>query len=96
MLKYIKNIISVFDENRADLKKTTKIVEQINALESEMEKLSDDELLLQSKKLKEELKDGKTLDDILPEAFATVREVSKRNTGLRHYDVQLIGGILLH
>jgi preprotein translocase subunit SecA len=96
MLNYIKNIIKIFDENRADLKKTTPMVLKINELESTIENLSDDELLLQTQKLKEELKKGKTLDDILPEAFATVREVSKRNTGLRHYDVQLIGGILLH
>ena len=96
MLKYLKNIIRVFDENRADLKKTTSLVLKINTLESEIEKLSDNELLHQTEKLRKELKNGKTLDDILPEAFATVREVSKRHTGLRHYDVQLIGGILLH
>lgn len=86
----------MFDENRADLKKTISLVNKINKLEEEIGKLSDEGLLFQTQKLKKELGNGKMPDDILPEAFATVREVSKRNTGLRHYDVQLIGGILLH
>jgi len=93
MLNYIR---SIFDENRADLKKTTPLVKKINQMESEIQKLTDQQLKEQTEKLKNELKNGKTLDDILPEAFATVREVSVRQTGLRHYDVQLIGGILLH
>ena len=61
-----------------------------------MKALSDSELSNMTVKLKEKLKDGKTLEDILPEAFATVREASRRVLGLRHYDVQLIGGIILH
>ena len=72
------------------------IVEQINNLEETISKLTDEELKNQTNKFKEELKNGKTLDDILPEAFATVREASKRVLGMRHFDVQLIGGIILH
>mgnify|MGYP003064664288 CR=1 FL=1 len=64
--------------------------------EKEMEKLSDSELSKKTEYFKEQLANGKTLDDILPEAFAVVREASKRAIGLRHYDVQLIGGIILH
>ncbi len=86
----------LFDENRKVLKKTYPIVNQINALEEQMQAKSDEELKAQTQKFKAELKEGKTLDDILPEAFATVREVAKRTTGLRPYDVQLMGGILLH
>ena len=89
-------LTKLFDENRAILKKTQVLVDKINSLEPEFIAKTDEELLAQTQKLKDELKKGKTLDDILPEAFATVREVSKRNTGLRHYDVQLKGGILLH
>ncbi|MCK5589240.1 MAG: preprotein translocase subunit SecA, partial [Candidatus Pacebacteria bacterium] len=86
----------LFDENKSLLKKTLPLVKKISDLEPDFIKKTDEELLLQTEKLKEELKNGKTLDDILPEAFATVREVSKRHTGLRPYDVQMIGGILLH
>ena len=93
MLNYIRNI---FDDNRSELKKTTKIVAEINNLEKDVQKMTDSQLFDQTEKFKKELRDGKTLDDILPEAFATVREVAKRTTGLRPYDVQLIGGILLH
>ncbi len=93
MLNYIR---SIFDENKSELKKTTKLVKRINELEPSMEKKTDHELLEQTANFKKQLKDGKTLDDILPEAMATVREVAKRTTGLRPYDVQLIGGILLH
>lgn len=71
-------------------------VDAINALEEEMQSLSDDELKAQTEKLKAELKAGKTLDDILVPAFATVREASKRVLGLRPFDVQLIGGMILH
>lgn len=91
-----KFLTKLFDENKSTLKKINPIVEKINEFESEMAKKTDDELMAQTQKLKEELKNGKTLDDILPETFATVREVSKRHTGLRHYDVQLVGGVLLH
>ena len=83
-------------KNDREIKALTKEVEKINALESEYEKLSDDDLKNKTNIFKERLQNGETLDDILVEAFATVREASKRVLGLRHYDVQLIGGIVLH
>ena len=78
------------------VKKVMPIVEKINGLETEIEKLTDKELTAKTAYFKEELAKGKTLDDILPEAFAVVREASKRVLGMRHFDVQLIGGIVLH
>ena len=72
------------------------IVEKINGLEEEISKLTDEELKNKTNIFKKELAEGKTLDDILPEAFAVVREASKRVLGMRHFDVQLIGGIILH
>ena len=83
-------------KNDREVKALTKIVDQINALEPEYEKLSDEDLRHKTDIFKERLENGETLDDILIEAFATVREASKRVLGLRHYDVQLIGGIVLH
>ena len=79
-----------------EVKRVMPIVEKINSLEEEMSKLSDKELTAKTPYFKEQLANGKTLDDILPEAFAVVREASKRTLGLRHFDVQLIGGIILH
>ena len=73
-----------------------KIVDKINAFEPGIQALSDEELQAQTPKFKERLAAGETLDDILPEAFATVREAAQRTLGQRHYDVQLIGGIVLH
>ena len=73
-----------------------KVVDEINAKEPELEKLSDEELKAKTPLLKERLANGETLDDILPDAFAVVREASKRTLGLRPFDVQLIGGIVLH
>ncbi|HSM52873.1 MAG TPA: preprotein translocase subunit SecA [Erythrobacter sp.] len=78
------------------VKSLGKIVNQINALEPQMQALSDDELKAQTDKFRRRLEAGATLDDILPEAFATVREASVRVLGMRHFDVQLIGGIVLH
>lgn len=83
-------------KNDREIKALTKEVEKINALESEYEKLSDEDLKNKTNIFRERLKNGETLDDILVEAFATVREASKRILGLRHYDVQLIGGMVLH
>ncbi|BBO87775.1 preprotein translocase subunit SecA [Desulfosarcina ovata] len=83
-------------QNERELKKLQPIVEAINALEPDMQSLSDDGLKGQTAKLKQRLAGGETLDDILPEAFATVREASVRALGMRHYDVQLIGGMVLH
>jgi len=81
------------DKVIADLQQT---VEQINLLEQEIKALSDADLKLQTVKLKQKLADGATLDDILPEAFATAREASYRVLGQRHFDVQLMGGVVLH
>lgn len=83
-------------KNDREVKSMYKIVHKINALEAEYEKLSMDELKQKTNIFKERLKNGETLDDILVEAFATVREASKRILRMRHYDVQLIGGIVLH
>ena len=79
-----------------EVKRVMPIIQKINSLEEEISKLSDEELRGKTIEFRKELKDGKTLDDILPEAFAVVREASKRVIGLRHFDVQLIGGIVLH
>ncbi len=79
-----------------EVKRVMPIVEKINGLEEEISKLTDSELRAKTDEFKKQLKDGKTLDDILPEAFAVVREASKRVLGMRHFDVQLIGGIILH
>ena len=79
-----------------EVKRVKPIVDKINSLEPEMEKLSDSELRAKTDYFKAQLAEGKTLDDILPEAFAVVREASKRVLELRHFDVQLIGGIILH
>lgn len=78
------------------VKKQYKIVNHINELEPDFIKLSDDELKAKTAEFRNRLQKGETLDDILPEAFATVRETAKRVMGQRHYDVQLIGGIVLH
>ncbi|MCB2083011.1 MAG: preprotein translocase subunit SecA, partial [Sphingomonadaceae bacterium] len=78
------------------VKSLGKIVNQINALEPQIQALSDEELKAQTDKFRSMLADGATLDDILPEAFATVREASVRVLGMRHFDVQMIGGIVLH
>ncbi|TGK00679.1 preprotein translocase subunit SecA [Leptospira semungkisensis] len=79
-----------------DLKRLTPIVLQINSLEESIRALSDTDLASQTRKFKERLAKGETLDDILPEAFATVREAALRKLGMRHFDVQLMGGIALH
>ena len=78
------------------VKKQYKTVQKINSLEPEISKLSDEELKNKTVEFRGRLKDGETLDDLLPEAFAVVREAAKRTLGQRHYDVQLIGGIVLH
>ncbi len=79
-----------------EVKRVMPIVASINELEESISKLSDDELKNKTSEFKAKLAEGKTLDDILPESFAVVREASKRVLGLRHFDVQLIGGIILH
>ncbi len=84
------------DPNAKELKNIQPLVEKINALEPEMEKLSSANLQAKTQEFKLRLQKGETLDQLLPEAFAVVREAAKRVTGMRHYDVQLIGGVVLH
>ena len=84
------------DPNEKELKNIQPIVDKINALEPDMERMSDTNLKSKTSEFKLRLQKGETLDDILPEAFAVVREASRRVTGLRHFDVQLIGGVVLH
>jgi preprotein translocase subunit SecA len=78
------------------VKSIMKVVEKINAFEPEIEPLSDEELAAKTPYFRERVANGETLDDILPEAFAVVREAAKRTLGQRHYDVQMVGGIVLH
>ena len=90
----LKSIFGSYSDR--EVKRIRPIVEKINSLEEEIEKLSDKELTDKTQYFKNELANGKTLDDILPEAFAVVREASKRVLGMRHFDVQLVGGVVLH
>ncbi|MDY6905266.1 MAG: preprotein translocase subunit SecA [Thermodesulfobacteriota bacterium] len=90
-------LVSLFgSRNERELKKIQPIVDTINALEPGMQAMSDDELRAQTGIFKQQYADGASLDDLLPEAFAVVREASVRTLGMRHFDVQLIGGIVLH
>ena len=93
-MSIIRKIFKTYSQK--EVKRVMPIVQKINGLEDEMSKLSDKELRGKTEYFKEQLRNGKTLDDILPEAFAVVREASKRVLGMRHFDVQLIGGIILH
>ncbi|MDD2235221.1 MAG: DEAD/DEAH box helicase, partial [Desulfitobacteriaceae bacterium] len=93
-MKLLEKIFGNYSDKEVNRLKP--IADRIEALESEIEKLSDEELRAKTPWFKQRLKDGETLDDILPEAFAVVREASKRVLGERHYHVQLIGGIVLH
>ena len=93
-MSIIRKIFKTYSQK--EVKRVMPIVQKINELEGEISKLSDKELRGKTEYFKEQLKNGKTLDDILPEAFAVVREASKRVLGMRHFDVQLIGGIILH
>ncbi len=83
-------------KNERELKKLQPVVETINALEPEIQAMSDVQLKNQTTLFRERFKKGESLDDMLPEAFATVREASVRTLGMRHFDVQLIGGMVLH
>jgi len=91
----IKKILGLDPNDRA-LKKYWSVVEQVNKFAPEMESMSDDSLRERGAGLKARATDGESLDDLLPEVFAVVREASRRTIGLRHYDVQLIGGMALH
>ena len=95
MFKKISNIFAG-DSQKRRLDKLVTVVDQINALEPTFEALSNDALRAKTDEFRQRLNQGETLDDLLPEAFAAVREASKRTLGLRHYDVQLICGINLH
>lgn len=86
----------MLDDDEKIVKKLSRKVEKINSLEPEMKALTDADLPLKTAELKERLKNGEELDDILPEAFALVREASRRTLDMRHFDVQLIGGMVLH
>ncbi len=93
-LKFISKFIK--SNNQKELDRINKIVLKINKLEIDTKNLTDSEFPKKTSKFKEMLKNGKTLDDILPEAFALVREASRRKRNERHFDVQLVGGIVLH
>jgi preprotein translocase subunit SecA len=84
------------DSNEKELRRLQPLVDKINELEADFEKLSDDELRAKTSEFRSRLKNGATLDELLPEAFVAVREAAKRTLGQRHYDVQLLGGIVLH
>ena len=90
-------LIKIFGtQNERTLKKLQPYVAAINALEPQISQLSDTQLQAKTAEFKEKLRQGATLDDILIEAFAVVREVARRTVKMRHFDVQLIGGIVLH
>ena len=94
MLGFLKRFLG--DNNDKEIARYQKVVEKINGLEKQMEGLTDDKLTGYTAKFKERLANGETLDDILPEAFAVTREASRRVLGMRHFDVQMIGGMCLH
>ena len=82
--------------NDRELKRMGKVVKQINALEESLQGLSDEELAAKTGEFRQRLEEGASLDSLLPEAFAVVREASQRSLGMRHFDVQMIGGMALH
>ena len=94
MLGFLKRFLG--DNNDKEIARYREVVEKINALEPQMANLTDDKLTGYTGKFKERLAEGETLDDLLPEAFAVVREASRRTLGMRHFDVQMIGGMCLH
>ncbi|HVA24816.1 MAG TPA: preprotein translocase subunit SecA, partial [Chloroflexota bacterium] len=94
MLKLLTKIVG--DPNVKELKKLQPLVDEINGLEPEMADLSDEQLRDQTAELKQRLAEGEPLDDLLPDAFAACREAAKRAVGMRHFDVQLLGGMVLH
>ncbi|EIW27184.1 SecA DEAD domain protein [Pelosinus fermentans A11] len=94
MFKFLKNLFG--DDNEKEIKRMMEYVEEVNTFEAAMHKLSDISLSAKTGEFRRRLEKGETLDDILPEAFAVVREASRRVLGMRHFDVQLLGGITLH
>ena len=93
-MSLIQKIFGTHSEN--ELKRIYPIADAIEALEPVMQKLTDSELKEKTREFKKRLAEGETLDDILPEAYAVVREAAVRTLGMKHYRVQLIGGIILH
>src|ERR1051325_893416 len=92
-----KILTKVFgSSNERRLKQLWPLVAKISSFEESLQKLSDDELKAKTVAFREQLDAGAALDDLLPEAFAVVREASLRTTGMRHFDVQMIGGMILH
>ncbi len=97
MLNPLNFISKIFkSSNQKELDRLQKIVKQVNSYEDQIVKLEDSEFPKKTEELKSRIKRGSKLDDLLPEAFAFVREASKRTRGERHFDVQIIGGIVLH
>ncbi|NIA19010.1 MAG: preprotein translocase subunit SecA, partial [Xanthomonadaceae bacterium] len=94
MFGIVKKVIG--SKNDRELKKLNPLIQQINQLESEIKKLTDEQLRAKTDIFRQQLHEGKSLDDLLPEAFAVVREASVRTLKMRHFDVQLMGGIVLH
>jgi preprotein translocase subunit SecA len=94
LLGFLKKLFG--DDNENEIRRMEEYVERINALEPAMQKLSDASLAAKTVEFRKRLEDGETLEQVLPEAFAAVREASIRTTGMRHFDVQLLGGITLH
>jgi preprotein translocase subunit SecA len=94
LFKFLKNIFG--DDNEKEIKRMLKLVETINAFEPELQNMSDTTLTAKTAEFKRRLDKGQTVDDILPEAFAVVREASRRVLAMRHFDVQMLGGITLH
>ncbi len=92
-MKLFKNI---FNSEKKELNRLRSIVEKVNSLEESVKNLSNEELARKTTEFKNRLKNGETLDDILVEAFAVVREVARRTVGMRHFDVQIMGGVVLH
>ncbi len=92
-MKLFKNI---FNSEKKELKRLRSIVEKVNSLEESVKNLSNEELARKTTEFKNRLKNGETLDDILVEAFVVVREVARRTVGMRHFDVQIMGGVVLH
>ena len=84
------------DLNEKEVKKVSKIPDQVMKYDEEMQSLTDDQLREKTEEFKKRVKDGETLDDILPEAFAVCREGAWRSLGMKHFYVQIIGGIVLH
>ena len=94
MLGFLKKLFG--DDNENEIRRMEEYVERINSLEPSMQKLSDASLAAKTVEFRQRLENGETLDLLLPEAFAAVREASLRTTGMRHFDVQLLGGVTLH